>query len=214
MTCRDRNRLALQADLLGAAILGIRNVLLLSGDDPKAGDHPDAKPVFDINSAALMQVARGLMDGKDMAGNALSGAPKFCIGAAADPGATDLDVEAQKLKAKIDSGAAFFQTQAVFDADTLRRFMARARPLGKPVLAGILLVKSAKMARYMNEHVWGIHVPEAIIDRFERSADKRSECVALTTELVRAVRESADGVHLYTLGWEALVPEILSEALE
>ena len=214
MTCRDRNRLALQADLLGASILGIRNVLLLTGDDPKAGDHPEAKPVFDINSAALMQVAKGLTEGKDMAGKPLTGSPRFCIGAAADPGAKDLDVEAQKLKAKIDGGAQFFQTQAVFDAAKLPAFMAKAKPFGKPILAGILLVKSAKMARYMNEHVWGIHVPDAIIERFEKAADKRAECVAVTAEIIRAVSSSADGIHLYALGWEDLVPDILKEALE
>ncbi len=212
MTCRDRNRLALQADLLGASILGIQNLLLLTGDDPKAGDHPEAKPVFDINSAALMQVAKGLTEGKDMAGKPLTGSPQFCIGAAADPGAKDLTVEMQKFKAKIDGGAQFFQTQAVFDAASLRTFMAQAKPFGKPVLAGILLVKSAKMARYMNEHVWGIHVPEPIIARFEQASDKRAECIAVTAELIRAVRQSADGIHLYALGWEELIPEILKEA--
>ena len=212
MTCRDRNRLALQADLLGASILGIRNVLLLTGDDPKAGDHPEAKPVFDINSATLMQVAKGLSEGKDMAGKPLTGLPQFCIGAAADPGAKDLVVEMQKFKAKVAGGASFFQTQAVFDAGPLRAFMERAKPFGKPVLAGILLVKSAKMAHYMNEHVWGIHVPEPLIERFERASDKRAECITVTTELIRAVRESADGIHLYALGWEDLVPEILKRA--
>ena len=213
LTCRDRNRLALQADLLGAAILDIRNVLLLTGDDPKSGDHPDAKPVFDINSAALMQAAKGLGEGADMAGKPLSGAPRLCIGAAADPGAKDLEVETQKLKAKIDGGAQFFQTQAVFDPQRLRAFMDRARPFGKPILAGILLVKSAKMARYMNEHVWGIHVPDAIIARFEQAADARAECRAVTVELIRAVREAGvNGIHLYALGWEALVPEILHDA--
>ena len=209
MTCRDSNRLALQADLLGADMLGIRNVLLLTGDDPKSGDHPEAKPVFDINSAALMQVAKGLTEGHDMAGKPLTGSPTFCIGAAADPGAKDLDVEIQKLQAKITGGAQFFQTQAVFDASSLRVFMERAKPFGKPILAGILLVKSAKMARYMNEHVWGIHVPEELIARFERAEDKRTECVAVTAELIRQVREVADGIHLYALGWEELVPEIL-----
>lgn len=212
MTCRDRNRLALQADLLGAGILGIRNVLLLRGDDPKSGDHPDAKPVFDIESAALMQAARSLSQGKDMAGKDLTGAPRLCIGAACDPGAKDLDVEMQKLDAKIKGGAQFFQTQAVFDPAKLSAFMSRAKAYGKPVLAGILLVKSAKMARYMNEHVWGIHVPEELIARFEQAADKRAECVAVTSELIRAVRETADGIHLYALGWEDLVPAILKEA--
>ena len=209
MTCRDRNRLALQADLLGAGILGIRNVLLLTGDDPKAGDHPDAKPVFDINSAALMQVAKGLSEGHDMAGKPLTGSPTLCIGAAADPGAKDLDMELQKFKAKIDGGAAFFQTQAIFDPPKLSAFMERARAFGKPVLAGILLVKSAKMARYMNEHVWGIHVPDELIARFEQAKDLRAECVAVTAELIRAVHGVADGIHLYALGWEALIPEIL-----
>ena len=212
LTCRDRNRLALQAELLGASILGLRNVLLLTGDDPKAGDHPEAKPVFDINSATLMQVAKGLTEGKDMAGKPLTGSPKFCIGAAADPGAKDLDVEMQKFKAKIDGGARFFQTQAVFDANGFSRFMVQAKPFNAPVLAGILLVKSAKMARYMNEHVWGIHVPEELIARFERTKDAKAECVAVTAELIRAVRPSAHGIHLYALGWEALVPDILREA--
>jgi len=213
MTCRDRNRLALQADLLGASVLGIRNLLLLTGDDPKAGDHPDAKPVFDINSATLMQVARGLTQGKDMAGKDLAGSPRFCIGAAADPGAKDLEVEMQKFKAKLDGGAQFFQTQAVFNAEGFGAFMRRAKALKTPVLAGILLVKSAKMARYMNEHVWGIHVPEDLIARFEQASDKRAECVAVTVGLIRAVREAgADGIHLYPLGWEDLVPQILREA--
>jgi len=213
MTCRDRNRLALQADLLGAAVLGIRNLLLLTGDDPKAGDHPDAKPVFDINSATLMQVARGLTQGKDMAGKELAGSPQFCLGAAADPGAKDLEVEMQKFKAKLDGGAQFFQTQAVFNAGGFGAFMSRAKAFAKPVLAGILLVKSAKMARYMNEHVWGIHVPEDLIARFEQAGDKRAECVMVSAGLIRAVRDAgADGVHLYPLGWEDLVPQILREA--
>ncbi len=212
MTCRDRNRLALQADLLGASILGIRSVLLLTGDDPKAGDHPEAKPVFDINSAMLMQVAKGLSQGHDMAGKPLTGSPQLCIGAAADPGAKDLEVEMQKFKAKIDGGAEFFQTQAVFDAASLTRFMERARSFGKPVLAGILLVKSAKQARYMNEHVWGIHVPDEIIARFEQTKDAKAECIAVTAELIRAVRPIANGIHLYALGWEALIPEILKQS--
>jgi 5,10-methylenetetrahydrofolate reductase len=159
-----------------------------------------------------MQVARGLTQGKDMAGKDLAGSPTFCIGAAADPGAKDVEVEMQKFKAKIDGGAQFFQTQAVFRADGFAAFMPKANAFKKPVLAGVLLVKSAKMARYMNEHVWGIHVPEELIERFERAGDRRSECIAVAVELIRAIRESADGIHLYALGWEDLVPEVLRAA--
>jgi 5,10-methylenetetrahydrofolate reductase len=212
LTCRDRNSLALQGDLLGASILGIRNLLLLKAGDPKSGDHPTAIPVFELDSAGLMKAARGLTQGHDLADKPLTGVPNFCIGAAADPGAKDLDVEMQKFQAKIQGGAEFFQTQAVFDPPKLQAFMARAKAFGKPVLAGILLVKSAKMARYMNEHVWGIHVPEPLIERIDRAADKRAECVAVTAELIRAVRDTADGIHLYALGWEDLVPAILKEA--
>ena len=212
ITCRDRNRLALQADLLGAYILGIRNILGLTGDDPKAGDHPDAKPVFDLTSAQLMQAARGMADGKDMAGKALTGHAKFCIGAAADPGAKDLDVEFKKFESKIAGGAEFFQTQAVFEAEPVQRFMERAKSYGKPVLVGCLFVKSAKMARYMNEHVWGIHVPEAQIDRLERASDPRAESLAIMVELLQRLKDVADGFHFYPLGWDELVPQALKAA--
>ena len=212
LTCRDRNRLALQADLLGASILGIRNLLLLTGDDPKAGDHPDAKPVFDINSSLLMQTANGLAQGRDMAGKELKGCPRFCLGAAADPGAKDLEVELQKFQAKLQAGAQFFQTQAVFDVEAFRRFMGRAKAFHKPVLAGILILKSAKMARYMNEHVYGIHVPDGLIDRLEQTKDARAESVRIAAELITGIRDIASGIHLYPLGWEELVPTILQEA--
>ncbi|MBI3010401.1 MAG: methylenetetrahydrofolate reductase [Candidatus Omnitrophica bacterium] len=212
LTCRDRNRLALQADLLGAGILGIRNLLLLTGDDPKSGDHPEAKPVFDLTSAAFMQIAKGMTEGHDMMNHPLIGSTRFCIGAAADPGAKDLNVELQKFQAKISSGASFFQTQAVFETQPLSSFMEKAKAFKKPVLAGVLLVKSAKMARYMNEHVWGIHVPDSLIERFERSKDLKAECVEITAALIRQIRPIADGIHLYALGWEQLVPQILKEA--
>ena len=212
ITCRDRNRLALQADLLGAHILGIRNVLALTGDDPKAGDHPDAKPVFDLTSAQLMQAARGMAEGKDLAGKELKGAAQFCIGAAADPGAKDLDVEFKKFEAKIAGGAAFFQTQAVFEPEPVRRFMARAKAYGKPVLVGCLVLKSAKMARYMNEHVWGIHVPDDQIARLEGVKDPRAESVAMMAELLNSIKDVADGFHFYPLGWDDLVPQALKVA--
>jgi 5,10-methylenetetrahydrofolate reductase len=213
MTCRDRNRLALQADLLGASILGIRNVLLLTGDDPKSGDHPEAKPVFDISSADLLKAAKSLSEGHDMSGNELNGVPRFCIGSAADPGTKDLNAEMDKFKSKVDAGAEFFQTQVVFDVASFSSFMEKAKKFGRPVLAGILLIKSSKMARYMNEKVFGIHVPEETILRFEKASDKRAECVSTASELIKQVRNAgADGIHLYPLGWDELVPDILNAA--
>lgn len=212
ITCRDRNRLALQADLLGAAILGVRNVLLLTGDDPKAGDHPEAKPVFDVSSAQLMQVTKGLMEGKDMAGKELTGKPVFTIGAATNPGNPDLAKETEGVQRKRDAGAEFFQTQAVFDVEGFRKFAAAVKSLNVKILAGILLVKSAKMARYMNEHVWGIKVPESIIERFEKADDRKAECVKVTVELIKGIKDVAQGIHLYPLGWDELVPDILREA--
>ncbi|MBI4355844.1 MAG: methylenetetrahydrofolate reductase [Candidatus Omnitrophica bacterium] len=212
ITCRDRNRLALQADLLGASILGVRNILILTGDDPKQGDHPEAKPVFDVTSSQLMQVARQLEEGKDMAGKELTGAPEFCIGAAANPGNPKLDDEMSKCQAKMASGAEFFQTQAVFDIEGFRKFARAIAPLDAKCLAGILLLKSAKMARYMNEHVWGIKVPEALIDRMERAKDLRAECVEIAAELIRGIKDLAAGVHVYPLGWDELIPDVLREA--
>ena len=159
-----------------------------------------------------MQAARGMADGKDLAGKELKGVAPFCIGAAADPGAKDLDVEFKKFEAKIAGGAAFFQTQAVFEAEPVRRFMARAKSYGKPVLIGCLVLKSAKMARYMNEHVWGIHVPDDQIARLEGAKDARAESVAMMTELLNSIKDVADGFHFYPLGWDELVPQALKSA--
>ena len=212
ITCRDRNRLALQADLLGASILGVRNILILTGDDPKQGDHPDAKPVFDVTSGQLMHVARQLEKGQDMAGKELTGKPEFCIGAAANPGNPKLEEEASKCQQKKDAGAEFFQTQAVFDIEGFRTFAQAVAPLKAKCLAGVLLLKSAKMARYMNEHVWGIKVPDTLMDRMERAADKRAECVKIAGELIRGIKDVAGGVHLYPLGWDDLIPDVLKEA--
>ena len=160
MTCRDRNRLALQSDLLSATVLGIENVLLLTGDHTTLGDHPDAKPVFDLDSVQLIQVAKTLEEGKDMKGNELKGSPKFCLGAVVNPGAEPLEPEIIKMEKKIDAGAQFFQTQAVYDIDQYKRFLDKTKHLKTTILAGIVLLKSAGMAKYMNENVSGVHVPD------------------------------------------------------
>ncbi|GAB6082551.1 methylenetetrahydrofolate reductase [Desulfuromonas carbonis] len=209
LTCRDRNRMALQADLLGAAALGIENLLLLSGDHARFGDHPQARAVFDLDSVQLLQVADGLARGSDMAGKALRGTPRFFAGAAVTPEAEPFELMFQKFDKKIKNGARFFQTQAVFDTDRLKTFMAAARPLGVPVLLGVLLLKSARMARFLNDHIPGVRVPERLIARLEGAADPRAEGVAIARELVAAARAECQGVHLMTLGGEELIPEIL-----
>src|SRR3989338_7577621 len=171
MTVRDRNRLALQSDLLSAALFGISNVLVLTGDPLKIGDHPDAKPVFDLDATGLMKAMQTLESGVDLAGKKLEGTPKFCIGAAANPCVDDLDTEFAKTHNKINNGAEFFQTQGVFDPDRFLRFMDRwdKEKIAKPVLAGIIILKSAKMAHFMNTHIPGVVIPPALISELEQA---------------------------------------------
>lgn len=210
LTCRDRNRLALQSDLLGAAALGIENVLLLSGDHARFGDHPQARSVFDLDSVQLLQAASGLMAGHDMAGKPLAGAPQFFLGAAVTPAAEPFELMFSKVEKKAAAGARFFQSQAVFELATIERFMAAARPLKVPVLLGVLLLKSGRMARYLNAHIPGVKVPAALIDRLDSATDPLAEGVAMARELVQAARSHCQGVHLMTLGHEERIPQILA----
>lgn len=209
LTCRDRNRVALQSDLLGAAALGIENLLVLSGDHSRFGDHPDARPVFDLDSVQLLDVIAGLTGGVDMAGRPLAGVPRFFPGAAVNPAAEPFDLVLQKVRKKIASGARFFQTQAVFTRAELERLTAALAPGGVPVLAGVLLVRSAKMARFLNANIPGMRVPEEVAVRLEQAADPLAEGVAVARETVAWARERCQGVHLMTLGHEAKIPEIL-----
>ncbi len=167
LTCRDRNRMALQSDLLGAASFGIENLLLLSGDHSKFGDHPDTRPVFDLDSVQLLDMTAGLMAGTDMAGKPLDGVPDFFPGAAVNPAAEPFELMFQKVTKKVDSGARFFQTQSVFDRATLERFMFAMQPLKVPVIAGVLLIRSARMARFLNANIPGVQVPEALVQRLD-----------------------------------------------
>ena len=159
MTCRDRNRIALQSDLLSAYALGIENVLCLTGDYVTLGDHPQAKPVFDLDSVSLIEAARHLEEGHDLAGKELKGAPRFFIGACVTPEADLLEPQIIKMEKKVQAGAQFFQTQAVYDVRKFADFMSMVEHLKVPVLAGVVVLRSAAMARYMNEKTAGIHVP-------------------------------------------------------
>ena len=212
ITSRDRNRIAIQADLLGAWALGVRNIAFMGGDPPKNGDHPDAKGVFDVVSADIIGAAAGMSGGTDMAGNALAGTPEFCIGAVVNPGARDLDKEIERMVEKRDAGATFFQTQAVYDAGAFERFANRVDSLGVRLLAGIIPVKSPKMAAYMNEHVPGIEVPEALIARLAESSDRAATSSEMAAAVIAEVRPMCRGVHVMAIGWEDKVPGILEAA--
>lgn len=210
LTCRDRNRMALQSDLLGAASFGIENLLLLSGDHSKFGDQPDSRPVFDLDSVQLLEMTAGLMAGVDMVGKPLDGTPQFFPGAAANPAAEPFELMFRKVAKKVESGARFFQTQAVFERRVMERFMAAMQPLDVPVIAGVLLVRSAKMARFLNENIPGVQVPGDLVERLDRASDPMAEGVAIARDTVSWARELCQGVHLMTLGHENKIPAILA----
>jgi 5,10-methylenetetrahydrofolate reductase len=214
MTTRDRNRLALQSDLLGAHALGIRNVLCLRGDDPSVGDHKDAKPVFDLDAAQLLAVVGGLNGGKDLAGNVLKGSTDFFPAAAVSPEMVPPEPQLAGLEKKLKAGAKFFQTQAVYNPDRFRAFMESARPLGARVLAGIVVLKSAKMAEYMNKNIPGISVPQHFIDELA-SADKEQALgvgIDIAVRIIKQVREVCHGVHIMAVGADQAIPQILDRA--
>jgi methylenetetrahydrofolate reductase (NADPH) len=212
ITARDRNRIAIQGDLLGASLLGIHNFVFMSGDQPKNGDHPDAKPVFDLNASDLLRAAHGLAEGHDMAGQELKGRPSFFLGATANPGATDLQGEIENTRRKVDAGAHFLQTQAVYEPAMLERFIREAALSDCALLAGIIPLKSAKMAAWLNANVPGIRVPDVLLAEMQRAADEGREEAAgieIAARLVRELQGVCAGVHIMAIGWEAHTPQIL-----
>jgi len=220
MVCRDRNRLALQSDLLSAAVLGIRNVLALTGDHTTLGDHPEAKPVYDLDSAGLLEAIVNLEGGHDMGHdmkgkpNVLDGAPSFFKGCCVTPCSSSVEAQIIKLELKVAAGAQFVQTQAVYEPQRFEQFMRQIEHLKVPVLVGIVMLKSAGMAKYMNRSVPGVSVPKALIQRLA-DADKKDlpkVSTAIAAELVRAMRPCCQGAHLMTLGWDRHVPDIIAQA--
>jgi len=212
MTCRDRNRLALQSDLLSAAVLGIENILALTGDHPKLGDHPEAKAVFDIGSVELLDVIRTLQSGKDMKGNVLKGTPRFCVGAVVNPGADPLEPEIIKMEKKIDAGAQFFQTQAVYDIELFKKFLDQTKHLKTRVLAGIVLLKSAGMAKFMNKNVAGVFVPDNLIKEMDETKDKSAKSIEIAARLIKELKPLCSGIHIMPIGWDRKVPLVLEAA--
>ena len=216
LTCRDRNRIALQSDLLSAAALGIDNILCLTGDHTKMGDHPQAKPVFDLDSVSLLHTVCQLEKGVDLGGNALVGeAPKFAKGAVVSPCSDSVDAQLAKMERKVMAGADYFQTQAVYEPEKFIKFMEKAKQFGKPVQLGIVIPKSAGMAKFMNANVAGISVPQDMID--ELAADKEKAKAGITgveiaARIIKACKPYCQGVHIMALGWEAKVPALLEKA--
>ncbi len=212
ITCRDRNRISLQSEMLSAYALGIRNILCLRGDVITGSDNPDTKPVFDLDTVHLLEAARSLEKGLDMGGKRLDGLPKFCLGAALDPGAENQMEEIKRAFSKVEAGAEFFQTQPVFDVGTFKRFLERVAFLDIPVLAGVFILKSAASARFINKNIPGIVVPEPIIQELEKGdAERRS--IDITIRLIRALSGICSGVHIMMITpWHQWIPHILDEA--
>ncbi|RJP59089.1 MAG: 5,10-methylenetetrahydrofolate reductase [Deltaproteobacteria bacterium] len=216
MTCRDKNRIALQAELLGAYILGIKNVLCLTGDYVTVGDHVDAKPVFDLDSVLLLKAISGLEQGKDFAGNELKGSPAFCKGAIVTPEANPIEPQLIKFEKKIKAGAEFIQTQAIYDLDNFKKFMKYARKFDVKIMAGIVLLVSAGMARYMNANVPGIFVPKDLIDEMAGAEKGKAleKGIEIAGRMIKTLKDEkiCDGVHIMAIGKEGKVPDILAAA--
>lgn len=214
LTCRDRNRIAMQSDLMGAHILGIRNILCLTGDYPTVGDHKDAKPVYDLDSVQVMQLVKGLNNGKDYAGNKLDGSTQFMIGGAVTPEADPLGPMLVKFEVKVRAGVEFFQTQAIYHPDQFNTFMQGIGQFKVKVLAGILLLRSAKMAEFMNANIPGVSVPDEMIAELRAAGDKHALDVGveIAVRTIKAVRPFCHGVHIMAIKATERLPEILTKA--
>ncbi|KAF0143915.1 MAG: methylenetetrahydrofolate reductase [Nitrospirae bacterium] len=216
MTCRDRNRIGLQSDLLGASILGIKNVLCMTGDHVSAGDHKGAKPVYDIESVQLLKAVDGLNKGKDISGNDLKGSTDFFQGAVVTPEANPLEPQLMKFDKKVRAGANFFQTQAIYDIEKFREFMKHARKFPVKILAGFVVLKSVGMANFLNNNVPGIRVPQALIDELKAAGKEKAldTGMNITARHIKQLKDEkiCDGVHIMAIGMEDKVPMIMERA--
>jgi 5,10-methylenetetrahydrofolate reductase len=218
MTGRDRNRMALQSDLLFAYSRGVKNVLCLTGDSIRVGDHKGAKSVFDLDSVQILKMIRTLESGVDMSGNELDGKVEFCAGAIVTPEANPIEPQLMKFEKKMEAGAEFFQTQAVYDMDNLKKFMEYARQFNVKILAGIVLLVSSRMAKFMNENVPGIFVPDELIEEMANVPKGKGNAlrkgIEIAGRMIRQIKEEniCDGVHIMAIGKEDLVPDILNAA--
>jgi len=219
MTCRDRNRIGIQSDLLGASALGIKNLLCLTGDHPKFGNHPQAKPVFDLDSIQLLSLVKGLCEGKFLNGEEIKGKkPWFFRGAVENPFADPLEFRPIRLAKKIKAGAQFIQTQIVYNIERFKKFMEMCEEqelLDKVyILAGVTPPKSLGMLKYIKYNVPGLDVPNELIKRMKSAKDKKEEGINIAVEVIEKVKKISGvrGVHIMAIGWESIVPEIVKRA--
>ncbi|MHB1698193.1 MAG: methylenetetrahydrofolate reductase [bacterium] len=211
-TCRDRNRMALESDLLGAAAFGVKNVLTLTGDYISFGDHKHAKAVYDIDSVNLIEIVKGLNGGADMNGNKLNGHTDFYIGAAVNPESVPLEPQLIKFEKKINAGCDFFQTQAVFDTVKFAKFYDFYKNFKNiKIIAGIYILKSAKTARFMNKSIPGIYITEQIINELENAPDPLKKGIEIAARTAKELKQMAHGIHIMAYGIEDKIPHFLSE---
>jgi 5,10-methylenetetrahydrofolate reductase len=211
LSCSDRNRLALQSDLLNASALGLENVLLLQGDPPSIGDHFEAKAVFDLDVMGLLAAAKRLQEGYDLMGNDLQGKPRFCMGTQVNAAAKGhaLDLEVMDMEKKIRLGVDFFFTHSIYDPSLLENFIKKVAHFKVPIIVDITLLKSVGMARYVNKHVEGSFIPDSIIDRLMKASDKQKTSIEIAGDLIRTIKPLCQGVQIIPIGWENLIPALL-----
>lgn len=211
MTCRDRNRLAIQSDILGAAALGIKNICLMSGDHTKNGDHPNAKPVYDLDSVQLISMVQKMKGGFDFSGNELKGVPELIVGAVSNADSSQ-PMQIMKLEKKVRMGAQFIQTQAVYDVGQFEEFTESVSHLGVPIIAGVIPLKSANAARFMNENIPGINVNDELIVRMENTDNPVHEGLMMCAETITILKKTCRGVHLMPIGQHLNTPKLLEMA--
>nr|WP_321496908.1 methylenetetrahydrofolate reductase [uncultured Methanolobus sp.] len=211
LTCRDRNRLALQSDLLGAYSMGIRNICIMTGDHTTKGDHPKARPVYDLDSVQLLSIVKKMQDGFDLAGNTIENPPQFVVGAVTN---TDPSKKAQmmKLRKKVKTGIDFLQTQAVYDISVFEEFMESIGDIEVPIIAGVIPLRSANMARFMNGNIPGINVPDEIIERMDSAEKQQEEGMVICAEAIKELKKLCRGIHLMPIGKHNNTPTILEMA--
>ena len=213
LSCSDRNRLALQSELLNASALGLKNILILQGDPPSIGDHFEARAVFDLDVLGLLSATKRLQEGYDLGGNDLQGRPQFCVGALINAAAKGhvLDLEITDMEKKIRLGAEFFFTHSIYDVSLFEPFIKKAAQFKVPIIAGITLLKSVGMARYVNKHVEGASIPDSIIDQLMTASDKQKASIEIAGGLIKALKPLCQGVQIIPIGWERQIPALLEQ---